>query len=177
MNKFVPIQINTVFQGKVFDVRHDEVRLPNGQTTMLDIVAHPPAVVIIPIDNEDNIWFVRQYRYAAEQIMLELPAGVIDPGEQPDLCALRELREEIGMSANQIQKIGEFYIAPGYSSEYLHIYLATELQPDPLPGDEDEFISVERVPTKLVFSIVEDGKLKDAKSLASLLLAYSHLGR
>jgi ADP-ribose pyrophosphatase len=90
---------------------------------------------------------------------------------------MRELREEIGMSANQIQKIGEFFIAPGYSSEYLHIFLATGLKPDPLPGDEDEFISVERIPTKIAFSMIEDGKLLDAKSLASLLLAQSYLGR
>jgi len=175
MKKFDTIQINTVYQGKVFDVRNDEVRLPNGKTTMLDIVAHPPAVVIVPLDNEGNIWFVRQYRHAADQIMLELPAGVIDPGEQPDICAQRELREEVGMSANQIQKIGEFYIAPGYSSEFLHIFLASGLQPDPLPGDEDEFLSVERIPTELAFSMVEDGKIQDSKTLASLLLAYPHL--
>jgi len=175
MKKFDTIQINTVYQGKVFDVRNDEVRLPNGQTTMLDIVAHPPAVVIVPLDSEGNIYFVRQYRHAADQIMLELPAGVIDPGEQPDLCALRELREEIGMSANQIQKIGGFYIAPGYSSEFLHIYLATGLKPDPLPADEDEFISVERIPTELALSMIGDEKIQDAKTLASLLLASAHL--
>jgi ADP-ribose pyrophosphatase len=107
--------------------------------------------------------------------MLELPAGVIDPGEQPDLCALRELREEIGMSANQIQKIGGFYIAPGYSSEFLHIYLATGLKSDPLPADEDEFISVERIATELALSMIGDEKIQDAKTLASLLLASAHL--
>lgn len=175
MKKFDTIKTNTIYKGKVFDVRHDKVRLPNDQITTLDIVEHPPAVVIVPLDGEDNIWFVKQYRHAAGQIILELPAGVMEPGEQPELCAHRELREEIGMSAKHFQKIGEFYIAPGYSSEYLQIFLATGLQPDPLPGDEDEFISVERIPTKIAFSMIEDGKLQDAKSLASLILALPHL--
>lgn len=175
MNKFDTIKTTIIHEGKVFDVRHDKVRLPNGQITTLDIVDHPPAVVIVPLDSEDNIWFVKQYRHATGEIVRELPAGVLEPGEQPELCAHRELREEIGMSANRFQKIGEFYIAPGYSSEYLHIFLATGLQPDPLPGDEDEFISIERIPTKIAFSMIEDGKLKDAKSLASLILALPHL--
>ena len=175
--KFETLHSETTFQGKVFDVRHDRVRLPDGQITTLDIIAHPPAVVMVPVDDEDNIWFVSQYRHAVERVILELPAGVMEPGEEPELCAMRELREEIGMSANQIQKIGEFFIAPGYSSEYLHIFLATGLKPDPLPGDEDEFISIERIPTEIAFSMIEDGKLLDAKSLASLLLAQSYLGR
>lgn len=175
MKKFEKIGSTKEYEGKVFDVRRDEVRLPNGQITTLDIVDHPPAVVIVPIDNEDNIWFVKQYRHATGQVVLELPAGVMEPGEQPELCAYRELREEIGMSAQHFQKIGEFYIAPGYSSEYLHIFLATGLQPDPLPGDEDEFIRVERIPAKFAYSMIEDGKLQDAKSLASLMLAHPHI--
>jgi ADP-ribose pyrophosphatase len=175
--KFETLHSETTFQGKVFSVRHDKVRLPNAQITTLDIIAHPPAVVIVPVDDEDKIWFVSQYRHAVERVILELPAGVMEPGEKPELCAIRELREEIGMSANRIQKIGEFFIAPGYSSEYLHIFLAMDLKPDPLPGDEDEFISIERIQTEIAFSMIEDGKLLDSKSLASLLLAQSHLGR
>ena len=101
---FKLIQSKTSFQGKVFDVRHDRVRLPNGQFTTLDIIAHPPAVVLLPVDNTNLIWFVRQYRHAAERLILELPAGVIEPDETPEDCALREIREEIGMSATRSRK-------------------------------------------------------------------------
>ena len=174
---FKLIQSKTSFQGKVFDVRHDRVRLPNGQFTTLDIIAHPPAVVLLPVDNTNLIWFVRQYRHAAERLILELPAGVIEPDETPEDCALREIREEIGMSANQIQKIGEFFLAPGYSSEYLYIFLATGLEPDPLPGDDDEFISVEKISIDMALTMAEEGRINDAKSLATLLLARPYLRR
>lgn len=175
MSKFIPIKSRTVFRGKIFDVRQDEVRLPNGRVTTLDIVAHPQAVVLVPLDDNDHIWFVRQYRHAAEEVILELPAGAIESDETPENCALREIQEEIGMSAGKIQKIGEFFLAPGYSSEYLHIFMATDLKPDPLPSDEDEFIIVERIQVDIALAIAENGQFNDAKTLAALLLARSHL--
>ena len=165
-----------MYRGRAFDVRRDEVGLPNGQTTRLDVIEHVGSVALVPVDAEGRIWFVRQYRHATQQTLLELPAGTLEAGEAPEQGARREVREEIGMAAKKLQKIGEFFLAPGYSTERMHIYLATDLQADPLPGDEDEFLSVESIPAAQVYEMVAAGQLQDAKSLAALILARSHLG-
>jgi ADP-ribose pyrophosphatase len=173
--KFNLIRSQSIYQGRAFTVRQDDVLLPNGQSSQLDIVDHPGAVVLVPVDHEGNLWLVRQYRHAAGETMLELPAGTLEPGEDIESCAYRELREETGMSAGKISKIGEFYMAPGYSTEYLHIFLATDLKPDPLPGDEDEFIEVERLTTGQALAQAAQGQFRDAKTLAALLLAQPYL--
>jgi ADP-ribose pyrophosphatase len=165
----------TIYQGRVFAVRQEQLRLPDGRTVQLDVVAHPGAVVLVPVDDEGSLWFVKQYRHAAGGVILELPAGTTEPGEDLEVCAHRELREEIGMAAGRIQKIGEFYIAPGYSTEFLHIFLATNLRQDPLPGDDDEFIQVELIPVAQAFAMAESGQIHDAKTLAALILARSYL--
>ena len=165
---FETIQSTTVYKGKAFDVRRDQVRLPDEQVAHLDIIEHVGAVTILPLDEQGQVWFVRQYRHAARQRLLELPAGTLEKDEPPEACARREIREEIGMSAGQMQKLGEFFLAPGYSTEYMYIFLATGLQPNPLPGDADEFISVEKVPLQQALALARSGELKDAKSLAAL---------
>jgi ADP-ribose pyrophosphatase len=119
--------------------------------------------------------FVRQYRHAAEQDLLELPAGTRDREEPFEECAAREIREETGMEAGRLQKIGEFYLVPGYSTELMAVFLATELKENPLQADEDEFLQVEKIPLKDAFEMAERGKILDAKSLAALLLVRSHL--
>ncbi len=172
---FETLNTRKIYQGRVFEVRQDTVLWPDGRQVHLDIVNHPPAVVILPVDETGHIWFIRQYRHATGGLLLELPAGVIEAGESPEACAGREIREEIGMSAQQIEKIGEFYMAPGYSTEYLYIFIARQLQSDPLPGDVDEFIHVDRIPIKDAYDLADQGALPDAKSLAVLLLARRHL--
>lgn len=167
---FETIKSELKFQGRVFDVRCDHVRLPNGQTTNLDVVVHGGAVVAVPLDADGNIWFVRQYRHAAGVALLELPAGAVEEGENLVEGTGRELREEIGMSAGVIEKIGAFYLAPGYSTELLHIFLARDLSPDPLPTDEDEFLQTEKYSVSEAFRMAESGVIQDAKSLAALLL-------
>ncbi len=169
--KFETLQRETVYQGKAFDVHRDKVRLPNGQSTQLDIVEHVGAVTILPLDELGRIWFVRQYRHPAAQQLLELPAGTLEPGEPPDACALREIREETGQAAGEIRKLGEFFLAPGYSTETMHVFLATKLRPDPLPGDSDEFLSVETRSVAEVLQMVERGEIQDGKTLAALMLA------
>jgi ADP-ribose pyrophosphatase len=165
----------TVYLGKAFDVRKDRVLLPDGKETSFDVVVHPGAVTLIPVDSEGRILFVRQYRYAVGEELLELPAGTLEAGEDPQDCAHREIREETGMSAAKLEKIGEFFLVPGYSTEYMYIFLATILKPDPLPGDEDEFITVEAVSLEKIPELISQGTLRDAKSLSALLLAEPYL--
>ena len=119
---------------------------PTNTRMHLDIIEHVGAVTILPIDAEGRILFVRQYRHATGKELLELPAGTLNAGEPPEECAFREIREETGFAAGNLIKLGEFFLAPGYSTEYMVVYLANELHPDPLPADEDEFISLEADP-------------------------------
>lgn len=172
---FTTITSKTEYLGKVFDVRRDQVRLPDGKITTLDVVVHPGAVTLIPIDSHDEILFVRQYRHSVGLELLELPAGTLDEGETPEACALREVREETGMSAKNLERIGEFFLAPGYSTEYMYIYLATDLSPDPLPGDEDEIITVETIARGEISDLISRRVIQDAKSLAALYLAQPYL--
>lgn len=173
---FELLKSETYYRGRAFNVRRDKVRTPDGVERDMDIVQHVGAVTLLPLDEEGRIWFVRQYRHAAGQELLELPAGTLEPAEAPEVCAGRELREEIGMAAGELRKLGEFFLAPGYSTEYMHVYLATKLTPSPLPGDADEFLSVVAYPVEQVFNLVKSGQLQDAKSLAALLLAREYLG-
>ncbi len=163
-----------IYRGRAFKVEQVQARLPNGQVRQFDLVRHPGAVVIIPIDNEGRIWFVRQYRVGAGQVMLELPAGTLEPGEDPEVCAAREVREETGMAAASLHKLGGFYMAPGYTSEYLHIFLANGLTPKPLQADADEFLQTTALPVDNVYGMVARGEIIDGKTLASLLLMQQH---
>jgi len=165
------IRSTTIFQGRVFELRQDQVQLPSGRVSTLEIIAHPGAVVLVPLDERGNIVFIRQYRHAAGVRLLEVLAGTLEPQEAPESCARRELREETGMAAESIREIGGFYTVPGYSTEYLYIYLATGLTPSPLPGDEDEDITLERIPVRQAYALAESGEIHDGKTLAALLLA------
>jgi ADP-ribose pyrophosphatase len=173
--KFETIHSQPMYQGRAFSVRQDRVILPNGAETKLDIVEHIGAVTILPVDADGNIWFVRQYRHAIGIEILELPAGTLVPGETPEVCADRETREEIGMGAKKFQKIGAFYLAPGYSTEFMHVFLATDLFDAPLAGDSDEFLAIERIPIKQVVNMVQTGKFIDGKTLAVFQLARPYL--
>ncbi len=172
---FELIKSETILQGRAFKIRRDYLKTPDGQETRLEIIEHGGSVVIVPIDPEGNILFVRQYRHATGQDMLELPAGTRDGDEPYEACAAREIREETGMEAAKLEKVGEFYLAPGYSTEFMAVFLATDLKQNPLDADEDEFLSVEKIPLQKAMEMLESGDVKDAKSLAAFLLAKSHL--
>ncbi len=165
----------TRYQGRAFSVRVDEVEFAPGRAHRLDIIEHTGAVTILPLDDAGQIWFIRQYRHAAGQSLLELPAGTLEPGEDPALCANRELQEEIGMRAERLEEIATFFLAPGYSTELMHLYLATGLSPSALDQDEDEMITVEKVPVSAVWGLIEKGELADAKSLVGVLAAARRL--
>jgi ADP-ribose pyrophosphatase len=169
------IHSETIYHGRVFDVRQDSVEIPDGNTIRIDVISHHGAVTIIPVDETGSIWLVRQYRHPAEEMLLELPAGVVEEGELPEAAAIREAREEIGMAASRLEKIGEFYLAPGYSTEYMRVYLATGLTPSPLPKDPDEDLSIEKFPIEKVYEIAQKGEIRDAKTLGALFLARTRL--
>jgi ADP-ribose pyrophosphatase len=173
--KLEQLNSQSIYKGRAFNVCQDKVRLPDGRTVELDIVDHNDAVTIVPVDEEGAVWFIRQFRYPVAQIMLELPAGVMEVGEQPKKSAQRELREEIGLAATELKALGGCYLAPGYSTEYMHIFLATGLYPDPLPGDKDEFLSSEKIPLAQALNLAQTGKIKDAKSLVALFWAAQSL--
>src|SRR5436305_13440336 len=113
------ISTETRYQGRAFKVRVDEVEIRPGQVVRLDVVEHTGAITLLPLDDDQNIWFVRQYRHPSRAILLELPAGTLNPGEQPAIAANRELQEEIGMRAEHLEELASFYLAPGYSSELM----------------------------------------------------------
>lgn len=169
------LQSENIYQGRAFDVRRDQIRLPNGRTAAMDIVDHSQAVTILPVDAAGEIWFVRQYRHPIGELLLELPAGTLEANEDPQEAAGREIREEIGMAASELQLLSEFYLAPGYSTEYMYIYLATGLSPAPLDQDEDEYLFVEKIPTTEAYRMLASGQLRDAKTLLGLELARPHL--
>lgn len=165
------IQSRQVYYGRAFSIRADTIRLPDSRQAELDIVEHIGSVVILPLDQEGKILFVRQYRHAIGTHILELPAGTLEEGEQPEVCAHRELREETGMAAGSMHYLGGFYLAPGYSTEFMHVYLAADLVSNPLAADADEFLTLEKVPVSKALDMSNEGLLPDAKSLAVFHLA------
>lgn len=165
------IDSEIVYPGKAFTIRRDKVRMPDGREARWDVVEHHGSVVLVPVDDQGNLLFVRQYRHAAGMNMLELPAGTLDEGEPPQDCAARELREETGQAARHLQSLGGFHLAPGYSTEYMHVFLATGLYPSPLQADEDEFLQVQPIPLSQALDQAQTGEVPDAKSLAALYLA------
>jgi ADP-ribose pyrophosphatase len=174
---FELIKSEIVYPGRAFTIRRDHLRLPDGRITKFDIDEHHGSVILIPVDAQGNIVFVRQYRHAAGMDLLELPAGTLDEGEKPEDCARREIREETGMAAGKLEHIGGFYLAPGYSTEYMHVYLATDLHYDPLEADADEFLQIETIPITPALEMAEKGEIPDAKSLAAFLMARPILER
>ncbi len=173
--KFETIQSSNVFQGKAIKVWVDEVQYPDGRQVKIEVIHHPGAVTILPVDDEGNIWFVRQYRHPAGQLLLELPAGTLEQGEPPEVTAAREIREEIGMAAEKLTPLGSFFVAPGYSDEFMHTYLAEGLSSDPLELDAGEFLSIEKYSIEETYAKFDRGEIIDAKTLAVLAIARSRL--
>ncbi len=164
------LQSEKIYEGKIINLRVDIVELPTGKQTKREIVEHDGCVAIVPIDSEDNVLLVRQYRKAAEKAMLEIPAGGIESGEEPLECARRELAEETGFAAKQWEKLNYFYTSPGFCTEVMHMYFACDLVPNKLDADSDEDIELVRVPLKDIAELIESGEICDAKSIAGLLM-------
>lgn len=168
--KFELISSEVAFSGKIFDIKIDQLRLPSGEQMRFDYLVHAGAVTMVPVDDQGHIWFVRQYRHAIGAELLELPAGTLEPDEPPERTAARELREEIGMRADRLERIGQIYPSPGYSDEQIDIYLATDLSPDPLPRDQDEYLEVVQLELREVQARLHSGQILDGKSVAAIAL-------
>jgi ADP-ribose pyrophosphatase len=163
------ISTEDIFQGRVIHLKVHQVRLPDGSTSKREVVQHPGAVAIVPIDTDGNVLLVEQYRTAAGRMMTEIPAGTLDPNETPLACAEREMQEETGYKPRQMQALGGFYVAPGYTSEYIHLFYATDLIEARLQHDADEFITVKRVSLPQALKMIDDGVIVDGKSKIGLL--------
>jgi ADP-ribose pyrophosphatase len=166
-----------VYQAWAFHVQRDDVEFPSGKVHAMDIVVHNGAVALVPIDADGKIIFVRQYRHSAKKYLLELPAGTLDEGEEPLACAQRESREEIGLAPGKLTKLADFFLAPGYSTERMWIYLATDLTPDQLPGDEDEELELATMTLDEAFAAIKSGEIEDSKSMLGLFLAREYLDK
>ena len=177
MNQEPTIQSRRIFEGKILSLRVDTVGLSQGRTSTREIVEHGPAVAIVPLDESMNVLLVRQYRKAVDQALLEVPAGGMEDGEEPEVCARRELEEETGYSASRWERLGSFFTTPGFSDEEMHTFLATELTPGESHPDEDEVIEPVTVPLTSVRELIEKGEIRDAKTITSLLLVLERTGR
>lgn len=158
-----------IYKGRVIKLDVHEVRLPDGNLSKREIIQHPGAVAIVALDPDQNVLLVRQFRLAANKILYEIPAGTLEPGEAPDVCAERELQEEAGHKPGKLESLGGFFVAPGYTTEFIHLYLATDLIEAKLDGDKDEFIEAERVPFSEAIAMIERGDIVDGKTINGLL--------
>ena len=164
------ISTETVFKGKIFDIRIDTIR--EGELEYKrEIVVHQGSAVVVPVFDDGTVALVRQYRHATGGVQLELPAGGIEPGETFEQAAARELEEEIGFRAGRIEKLTEFYVSPGFLTEKMHVFLATELTESTQKLDEDEIVEVVRLPLTEAIEMTKDGRIEDAKTIIGLTFA------
>ncbi len=159
-----------IYEGRVVKLRVDTVKMPNGRETTREIVEHSDCVAIVAIDEKDNVLLVKQFRQPVGKTLLEIPAGGIEPGEGPVATVRRELREETGYLPRKVERLSGFYSAPGYSSEYLYLYLTSDLAHNPLYAEDTEEIRVVRVPVTHILRLITSGSICDAKSIAGLLI-------
>lgn len=164
------VESRYVYNGRILQIREDQIERPDGTQTTWVVVEHPGAVVLAPLDADGNVLLVRQPRYAAKEPLLELPAGTMEPGESPEVTARRELHEETGHDTDELVAIGGFYSAPGFCDEYLHLFVARGLRPVVSEThDDDEEITLVPTPLTDVPDLIRRGEIKDAKTIAGLL--------
>jgi ADP-ribose pyrophosphatase len=158
-----------VYQGHAVNMRVDTVEKAGGRKTTRDVVEHSDCIAVVAIDEQDNVLLVRQFRHAVDKSLLEIPAGGIDPGEEPLDSVRRELQEEIGYFPRKIDKLGGFYTIPGYGTEYLHCFVASDLVPGRLMAEDTEDIELVRISLNEIPRLIASGEICDAKSIAALL--------
>ncbi len=165
-----------VGRGFQVNVTTEVVTLPGGRRLELDIVRHPGAAAVVPFKSDDEVLLIRQYRHATRGTIWEVPAGKLDPGESPEVCAVRELEEEVGQHANRIEKLGWIWTTPGFCDEVIHLFAAFDLEPVESRPEDDEIIEVVPTPLARALDLVWRGEIGDAKSALALLHAARHVG-
>ena len=170
MGEYKTLNRELIYTGKIFSLVQDTISMPDGRTAKWDMVQHNGAVCVLPVDSDGNIIFVRQFRQAAEGVVLELPAGRLEPGEDPILAAHRELEEETAFKAGDMRLMVSMYMAVGYSNELIHMYAAKDLYPGKLNLDEDEFIDVEKYSLDEAVKMIFSGEIIDSKTIAGILM-------
>ncbi|HXC24661.1 MAG TPA: NUDIX hydrolase [Gemmatimonadaceae bacterium] len=168
------IATHRIYTGKTISLDVDQVRFPNGSTGELEMVRHPGASAIVPFltdpDGEDpQLLLIRQYRYAADRYLYEIPAGKLDPNETPAACAARELREETGCTAAHIEQLYTMYTTPGFTDEQIHIFMATGLTRGPAATEADEFLEVQTMTMSRALAMIQQGEIQDAKTALGIL--------
>jgi ADP-ribose diphosphatase len=164
--------VKTIFKGKVVTLNLETVTLPNGATVELEVVRHPGAAAIVPMKDERTVILIRQFRLAAGGFIYEIPAGKLFPGEDPHLCAERELEEEIGHRAGKIERLETFFTAPGFTDEVMHLFLATGLTKTKQNLDHDEVLEVIEMQLEEAIARIRDGTIRDAKTIVGLQSVY-----
>jgi len=180
MKKFQETTISTekIYDGKVIQLQVDEVTLPDGKKAKRELIKHSGAVAVIPITKDNKIVLVEQYRKPLEKPLVEIPAGKLEIGEEPETAAIRELEEETGYTANNLSLITSFYSSPGFADEIVYIYITDELEKldTPVEGDEDEFVEVHELTLDEAKQYVEEQRIHDAKTNYAILYLHA-LGR
>lgn len=165
-----------IFDGRLIHLKVHTVKLPDGKESIREIIYHQGAVAIVAVDDEQQVLLVKQFRLGAGQVTYEIPAGLLEPGEDPQSAIVRELREETGYRPLNIESMGGIYLAPGYSTEYIHLYYASGYKYAPLEQDEDEFVEAIRIPFTQALSMIDKGEIIEAKSIVALLKVARHSG-
>ncbi|MBO5727993.1 MAG: NUDIX hydrolase [Oscillospiraceae bacterium] len=166
----------TVFEGKIITVKVDKVMLPNGAEASREVVEHPGGVCILALQEDGTVPLVRQFRYPLGDVMLELPAGKLEYGEQPRPAAIRELGEEVGLEPGRLTDLGFLYVSPGFCTERLYLYLAQDVKQVPVHPDEDEFLDIVHLPFGELVDMVMSGQITDGKTVAAVLKTKVLLG-
>jgi ADP-ribose pyrophosphatase len=164
-----------IYKGRIVDLRLEEVALPNRGTVTMEVIRHPGAAAIVPLDDEGHVTLIHQFRHAAGGFIWEIPAGKLDDGEPPQACAARELQEEVGLLASEFTHLGSILTAPGFCDERIHLFLARGLSTVPQCLEHDEILTVSRVPLTHAIQMIRGGQIEDAKTIAGLHHAAEYL--
>ena len=167
-----PVSSEEIYHGKIVHLYRDTVRLPNGKLATREVMRHPGAVCVLPLTESGEVVMVRQYRYPFAKVLLEAPAGKLDPGESPETCARRELEEETGVEAAELIPLGVYYPSVAVMDEKIHLFLARGLTQKNSHPDEDEFLRVEKVPMDALIQRILDGLVPDGKTQTAVLKAW-----
>ena len=169
--------IRQIYKGRIVDLRLEEITLPNQVTITMEIVRHPGAAAIVPLDDAGHVTLIHQFRHAAGGFIWEIPAGKLDHGEPPVECAARELQEEVGLAAGELIHLGSILTAPGFCDERIHLFLARALTAVPQRLEHDEVLSVSRMPLASAIAMIRSGEIEDAKTIAGLHHAAEYVKR